>query len=167
MVVIGVDCGVHGAIAAMSGSGVLLAVADMPTVSVRVGKSQRDRINASALAHLIRDWEPSHAAIERIAPRPTDTPMTAGYLMQAAGVVEGVLCALGIPTTMVETSAWRKAAGIKLAPDMDYRARKEASRVRAIQLFPLQHALFARKGDSDRAEAALVAHWLVQRERGR
>jgi len=166
MTVIGVDPGVHGAIALMSGDGRLLAVADMPTVSVRIGKTQRDRINGAALAQTLRDWSPAHAAVERIAPRPTDTPMTAGYLCFAAGIVEGVISALGIPMTLAGTGDWRKAAGIKLSPDMDYKSRKEASRLRALQLFPMQAAMFARKLDSDRAESALIAHWLVQRGRG-
>jgi crossover junction endodeoxyribonuclease RuvC len=162
----GVDAGVGGALALFGEDGRLLAVADMPATSVRVGKTQRTRINAAALAQLLRDWEVGHAAVEAVRPRPTDTPMTAGYLMGAHDMVLGVLAGVGVPFTPVETRAWRTAADIKLRGDMSYGDRKEASRLRALQLFPLQAAYFARKKDSDRAEAALVGRWLLGRERG-
>lgn len=160
----GIDPGVSGALALFDGPR-LVAVADMPTVSVRIGKTQRARINGAGLAQLLRDWEVGHAAVETVRPRPTDTPMTAAYLVGAHDRVLGVLEALGIPYTPVETKAWRRAAGITLHPDMTYQQRKEASRIRALQLFPLQAEKFARKRDSDRAEAALIGWWLVQRGR--
>lgn len=169
--IVGIDPGARGALALFDGAR-LAAVADMPTVSVRVGKTQRARVNAAELARILRDWAPDHAAVEHVAPRggPVDrggdTPMTAGYLMLAAGVVEGVLAALGIPVTPVDARVWRKAAGITLASGMSYQDRKEASRQRALQLFPVQAGYFARKMDSDRAEAALIGRWLLGRERG-
>ena len=89
--------------------------------------------------------------------------MTAGYLMQSAGIVDGVLAALGVAMTYVETRSWRREAGVKLAQGMDYPSRKEASRLRAIQLFPMQAGCFARKRDADRAEAALIGWWMVMR----
>ncbi len=168
--IVGIDPGATGALAIFDGTR-LMAAADMPSVSVRVNGTQRARVNAPGLVQLLRDWGPSHAAVERVAPRggPVekggDTPMTAGYLMNAAGIVEGVLAGLGIPLTFVDTRDWRRAADITLHSDMDYAARKEASRARALQLFPLRAADFARKKDSDRAEAALIGWWLVQRGR--
>jgi crossover junction endodeoxyribonuclease RuvC len=161
----GVDAGVGGALSLFGPDDRLMAVADMPTTSVRVGKTQRHRINGALLAQLLRDWEVGHAAVEAVRPRPTDTPVTAAYLVGAHDRVLGVLEALGIPYTPVESRAWRATAGIKLGPTMVYRDRKEASRLRALQLFPLQAAYFARKKDSDRAEAALIGWWLVQKER--
>ena len=168
MTVIGVDPGVTGALALFGDDGALIDAVDMPSTSVRVGKTQRNRINGPALAALLREWKPSHAAVEKVAPRGGDvkkggdTAMTAGALMQAAGTVDGVLAGLGIPMSYVETRAWRTAASIKTAPGMSYQDRKEASRLRALQLFPSQAAMFARKKDSDRAEAAMVGLWLLQ-----
>lgn len=176
MNIVGVDPGVGGGLALFHGAR-LMAVADMPTVSVRVGKTQRNRVDVAGLARILRDWEVGHAAVERVAPRNGivtkdgkvikrgDTPMTAGYLMESYGIVHGVLVALGIPVTVCETQAWRKAGGVKTQPGMSHPDRKEASRQRALQLFPMQAAYFARKKDSDRAESALVGWWLVQKER--
>ena len=169
MTVIGVDPGVTGALALFGDDGALIDAVDMPSTSVRVGKTQRNRINGPALAALLREWKPSHAAVERVAPRGGDvrkggdTAMTAGYLMQAAGTVDGVLAGLAIPVSYAETKEWRKASDITTGPGMTYKDRKEASRQRALQLYPAQAALFARKKDSDRAEAALVGRWLLAR----
>ena len=178
MSIVGIDCGVKGALAYFEADGRLMAVADMPVTMVRVGGSDRPRINAAVLSNILRDWAPGHASVEHVHPRNSivmkdgkvikrgDTPMTAGYLMQAAGTVDGVLAALGIPMTYVETAAWRKAGGVVLPKGTDYEGRKEASRRRALQLFPMQAAYFSRVKDRDRAEAALIGWWLVQRGRG-
>lgn len=157
--IVGCDPGVSGALAFLRGDGKLLAVRDMPTFSVRVGRTQRQRVDAAGLATLLREFHCDHAAVERVSPRATDTPITAGYLLHAAGVVEGVLAAVGIPVTMVDPSAWRRAVGASGSPGMAYRDRKEVSRRRAIQLYPEQAAWFARVLDADRAEAALIGRW--------
>lgn len=168
--IVGIDPGTQGGLALFDGPRLMVA-APMPTVSVRVNGSQRPRINAAELARILRDWAPTHAAVEHVAPRggPVDkggdTPITAGYLMHAAGIVDGVLAALAIPVTMVETRAWRRAADITTDAGMTYADRKEASRLRALQLFPLRACDFAHKKDADRAEAALIGWWLVQRGR--
>lgn len=170
----GIDCGVNGALALFGDDGALLQAVDMPSTSVRVGKTQRNRINGPALAALLREWKPSHAAVERVSPRggPVkhpdgkrggDTPMTAGALMQAAGTVDGVLAGLAIPVSYVETKEWRKSAGIKTHPGMDYDDRKEASRQWALQRYPAKAELFRFKLHADRAEAAAIGRWLLAR----
>jgi len=52
--------------------------------------------------------------------------------------------------TIIEPSVWKKFHHL---PGKD----KEAARQRALQLFPGAHALFSRKKDHQRAEAALIA----------
>jgi Large polyvalent protein associated domain 29 len=54
-----------------------------------------------------------------------------------------------IPMTLVEASTWKRRLHL---PGKD----KEAARQRALQLFPSQHALLARKKDHGRAGAALL-----------
>ena len=59
-----------------------------------------------------------------------------------------------IPLTIIEPTAWKKFHGLR-------GGEKEASRQRALMLFPSAHALLARKKDHGRAEAALIALSLV------
>jgi hypothetical protein len=55
-----------------------------------------------------------------------------------------------MPLTIIEPTAWKKIHNLR-------GSEKEASRQRALQLFPSAHALLARKKDHGRAEAALIA----------
>ena len=65
------------------------------------------------------------------------------------GVVLGVLGALQVPVRLVTPRTWKEAAG--LGKD------KNASRQRAVELWPHCSLLFARVKDDGRAEAALIA----------
>jgi crossover junction endodeoxyribonuclease RuvC len=60
-----------------------------------------------------------------------------------------VVALCSIPLILVEASAWKKQLRL---PGKD----KEAARQKALQLFPAQHVLLARKRDHGRAEAALL-----------
>lgn len=72
----------------------------------------------------------------------------------AAGQIVGVIDALSIPVIWVSPSVWKRS--FMLGKD------KEFSRVKAIEAFPDMRALFARKKDHGRAEAALIALWGYQ-----
>lgn len=159
--IVGVDPGVNGAMAWRDG-GRLAHVADMPTVSIKRGAGTRQRVNAALLAGLLREWPADEAAVEAVLPRPDDTPMTAGYLMEALGIVLGVLGTLAVPVTLVAPQVWRRGMMVSLPAGSSYAQRKEASRQRALQLYPAGERWFRRKGDCDRAEAALIAGWLAQ-----
>lgn len=172
-VLLGVDPGVSGALAWFDGRAIV-HIADMPTVAVQRGDGQRERVNCALLADLLRSRPVTEACVERVSPRPGkkdkdgrtivhgDTPMTAGYLMQAFGNVEGVLATLGIAVTFVDPQVWRRGMGVSLPSGASRTERKEASRLRALELFPGAAEWFRRKKDSDRAEAALVAAWLAK-----
>ena len=64
--------------------------------------------------------------------------------------LEATIQLLEVPMTIVEPSVWKKFHQLRGGD-------KEAARQRALQLFPAAHALFARKKDHQRAEAALIA----------
>lgn len=171
--ILGVDPGVAGALAWFE-AGRIVHVEDLPTVIVERGGSRRQRLNCALLAELLRRLPADEACVEEVAPRPArrdkhgntvahgDTPMTAGYLMQAFGNVEGVLATLGIPTTFVDPKQWRRAMGASAPAGADYRTRKEASRLRALELYPSAAEFFRLRTRPDRAEAALIAGWRAQ-----
>ena len=69
---------------------------------------------------------------------------------RAVGSLETVVACSDIPYSIIEPAVWKKLHHL---PGKD----KEAARQRALQLFPAAHALFARKKDHQRAEAALIA----------
>ena len=166
MRICGIDPGVTGALALLDSDGSLLEVADIPTLEVQRGKTRRHRIDAVMLAALLREWAPDHAVVEALNPRPSDGANSgraahAAELMRAAGIVEGVIAALGIPSTGVQPITWRRAMLCRgpVGDTAQARAgRKEASRQRAIALWPATAPKFL-KTRPDRAEACLIARW--------
>jgi hypothetical protein len=59
------------------------------------------------------------------------------------------------PSTYVTPATWTKAVGRV--------AGKDASRMRAMELFPSKADLFKRAKDDGRADAALIAYWYLMK----
>ena len=69
---------------------------------------------------------------------------------RAAGAVDGVLGALGVPVTYLTPQAWKRAAGL-IGKD------KDAARGRAVQIWPAWRALDKKGEGQALADAALIA----------
>lgn len=148
--IVGVDIGATGALALLSPDGALVAVEDMPIL--HDGPAGRRAVNAALLADVIRRFAAIAAYVEHVGARPGEAASGAFAFGRSRGVVEGVLGSLGIPVTMIAPTVWKRHAGI--APG---RENKDSARAAAIARWPAHAALFGRKSDVDRAEAALIA----------
>jgi crossover junction endodeoxyribonuclease RuvC len=150
MRVLGVDPGVHGGLAIVDiDNGVapeIVAIIDIPTV----GLGAKERIDVHAAAAWIQAHRPDHAVIERAQAMPKQGASSGFKYGRAVGALEAVIACCEIPMTIIEPTAWKKFHGLR-------GGEKEASRQRALMLFPAAHALLARKMDHGRAEAALIA----------
>jgi crossover junction endodeoxyribonuclease RuvC len=126
----------------------LIDTIDIPTV----GAGAKERVDVLA----VRDWllrhAPQHAAIERGQAMPKQGASSGFKYGRAIGAIEAAITLCEIPLTIIEPTAWKKFHGLQGCG-----GDKEASRQRALQLFPSAHALLARKKDHGRAEAALIA----------
>ncbi len=151
--ILGIDCGARGAIAWLSLTGELLAVEDMPAAAVTIGGKDRMRVSAPMLAALIRETMPTAAFVEKVGAMPGQGTASMFSFGFSAGLVDGVLAGLGIPTTYVTPQSWKRAAGLT--------SDKSAVRLRAAQLWPDMARHFARVKDDGRAEAALIARFGV------
>ena len=145
----GIDPGLSGAIAFFTPDKGLLIVHDMPTVEVTRNGKKKNEINAYALASLFPVVATDEAVLERVGAMPGQGVTSVFSFGRSVGIVEGVLAALSISVTIVSPQAWQKAAGV--------RGGKDGSRLRASELFPNYAALFSRKKDDGRADAALMA----------
>lgn len=147
MSILGIDPGLTGAIAIVNADGFI--VEDMPVMANGTSAKVRNVVNAAELARVLRPHADRIrvAYVERVSTMPGQGVASQGSLMHSAGVVEGVLAALGISLVLVTPGKWKKAMG--LAND------KEASRALAQRLFP--DAPLGRKKDHGRAEALLIA----------
>jgi len=152
-VTLGIDCGLNGAIATLV-DGQLLYVHDMPTLTVDINKKSKRQVSPQLLAEIIGNLKPDQAIVERPAARPGQGVTAMFGFGRSLGVVEGVLAALNVPVTYVAPATWTKAMGKA--------AGKDASRQRAIELFPAMSEHFKRVKDDGRAEATLIAMWGIR-----
>jgi hypothetical protein len=76
--VLGIDPGASGALALVDHTpwrGIrLISLHDMPTVEETVSGKRRQRVDAGALAALIRNLDPDEIALEKVGPRPAPQP---------------------------------------------------------------------------------------------
>ena len=151
--IIGIDCGLNGAIALLE-NGKLVSVHDMPTLTIESNKKAKRQVSAPMLAAIIGQIKPDHAYVEKPASRPGQSVVAMFGFGRSLGVVEGVLAALQVPCTYVAPATWTKAMGKAQG--------KDASRHRAMELFPEHQQLFKRVMDDGRAEASLIAVWGIR-----
>jgi crossover junction endodeoxyribonuclease RuvC len=147
--ILGIDPGLTGALAVVetiNGVPTLVDATDMPIT----GTGAKARLDVIATAAWIANHAPSMAYIERAQAFPGQGRSSTFVYGRVAGAVEAAVSLCRIPMTLVEAAGWKRELRL---PGKN----KEAARQRALQLFPQQHALFARKRDHNRAEAALIA----------
>ena len=145
---IGIDPGCSGAIVVMDQRWNLIEWDQMPTI--KVGKSSR--VNAAALADMLRDFDDGEAYVEQVGAMPGQGVSSMFSFGHAAGVVAGVLGALLIPVTLVTPQSWKKRAAL-------IGQGKDAARTRAIQLWPAWRDLDLKGKGQALADAALIARF--------
>jgi len=153
MKIAGIDPGLSGAVCIFDVDKGILTILDMPTVEVKSGKTMKRRLSEPMLAELLRPHEIDHVALEQVGAMPKQGVASTFNFGQTYGAIRGVLAGLRIPVTMVAPAKWTR--------DMKVTGGKDANRQRAAQLFPAYAASFSRAKDDGRADAALLAHWLV------
>lgn len=95
--ILGIDIGVKGAIARLTPDGELFDVFDIPCLND--GPAGRRNVNGPLLAEIIAQSHASRAYIELVGVRPGEGAVGAFSFGRSRGVVEGVVAALGVPTT--------------------------------------------------------------------
>jgi len=148
---IGIDPGLAGAIAVLDAHGTLEALADTPTLTLKVQRGTRQVYDVPGMAALLRPYggQQCHVYIEESQPMPgqgTRSMFTIGF---GYGLWIGLLTTLALPYTPIRPGIWKRTLG--LGKD------KEAARVRAMQLYP--GADLRRKRDHGRAEALLLVSY--------
>lgn len=149
--VVGIDPGLNGALAWVSGTGELVEVEDMPLVD--------NEVNAKLLANLIVGYGRLECAVvERQQSMPKQGVASSFKTGVGYGIIIGVLAALDVPTYFLSPTQWKKV--LHLSKD------KEMSRAKALERWPKDAFYFKLKKHEGRAEAALLAvAWLQSEER--
>jgi crossover junction endodeoxyribonuclease RuvC len=150
MRVLGIDPGIRGGCAIVmvkdGAAPTLIDAIDIPVTGI----GAKERVNGLALCAWIRRHQPDLALIERGQAMPKQGASSGFKYGRATGALEAVLACCELPMEIIEPTRWKKLHHLR-------GSEKEASRQRALQLFPAAHALFSRKMDHGRAEATLIA----------
>ena len=152
---IGIDPGLDGAVAALP----VGVIRDTPTVVVAGKGNKRTYLvpmmvqQLRALAYEANDNGEVHVVLERIHAMPGQGVRSMFSMGHGLGLWEGILTALEIPFEFVTPQRWKKAMMDGTGKD------KNASRVKAAQLFPDMAEHLTRKKDHGRADALLLAEY--------
>lgn len=153
MLVIGIDPGIGGAIAAVSDEGHIAWLHDMPIRDSGKRNRKASEIDGARLAHLLAPYvmQVRVTLVEEVHAMPGQGVSSMLSLGDSRGCIRGVLEALGMSVVRIEPRAWKASYGL-------LRAEKEASRALAIRLYPRCTEL-GLKRHHGRAEALLLARY--------
>jgi crossover junction endodeoxyribonuclease RuvC len=153
MIVLGIDPGVHGALAWLdTDTRRIVRVIDMPTVKATRGKSAMD-VDGRLFGGWVDAYHPHRAVVEQVSSRPRQAGQFA--FGTNYGRILGVLECLSIPIQHASPQKWKQEMGL--------RGQDKSMSVRlAVELFPTCARLFHGErgaGLDGRAEAALLAYY--------
>lgn len=141
--IIGIDPGLDGGIAILSGSSIEL-LESIPTESK--GGFIKRQVDAQKLSNILRVYPDAICYLEGVASRPGQGVASVFSFGDTYGTIRGVLGALNIPTYTVIPSRWKKELKI---------SSKEDSLKASKDLFNVPF----KKKDHNIAEALLIAYY--------
>tara|TARA_B100000242_G_C43031038_1_gene480340 strand:+ start:895 stop:1389 length:495 start_codon:yes stop_codon:yes gene_type:complete len=153
MLVIGIDPGISGSICFLN-DGEISEVIEMPIMTD--GKKNKKQVNGSQvyneLIKRIKGFEKNQirVVIEHVSAMPGQGVTSMFNFGQSFGILKGICTAMQLPMFFVRPNKWKKYFNL-------LNSQKDASRTRAIEIFPYFSSQLSRKKDSNKADAILIA----------
>ena len=153
MLIIGIDPGISGSICFFQ-DGKILDVIEMPTMTE--GKKNKKQVNGAQVYNEILkkiDKIEKHnvrVIIEKVSAMPGQGVTSMFNFGQSFGILKGICSAMQLPLYYVRPAKWKKYFGL-------INSEKDASRTRAIEMFPNFSSQLSKKKDSNKADAILIA----------
>ncbi len=155
MLTLGIDPGLHGALALVDGDGMAELVADLPAIrDNRLAWIDGGELQSMLLGAL--HGRPCRAVVERVSAMPRQGIASAFTFGAGLGSILATLQTLHLPIDLVTAAEWKRALGLS--------SDKRASLDKARLLFPGVDLSLAKH--ADRAEACLIAHFALTRRTG-
>ena len=158
MLIIGIDPGISGSICFFK-DGKILDVIEMPTMTE--GKKNKRQVNGSQIYNEILkrlDKIESHqikVIIEQVSAMPGQGVTSMFNFGQSFGILKGICSAMQLPMYFVRPAKWKKYYNL-------INSEKDASRTRAIEIFPNFSSQLSKKKDSNKADAILIASFFYE-----
>ena len=153
MLIIGIDPGISGSICFLD-NGKILDVIEMPIMTD--GKKNKKQVNGSQvyneISKRINQFEKNQirVVIEHVSAMPGQGVTSMFNFGQSFGILKGICTAMQLPMYFVRPTKWKKYFSL-------LNSEKDASRTRAIEIFPYFSSQLSRKKDSNKADAILIA----------
>ena len=153
MLIIGIDPGISGSISFLD-DGKILDVIEMPIMTD--GKKNKKQVNGSQvyneITKRIKQFEKNQirVVIEHVSAMPGQGVTSMFNFGQSFGILKGICTAMQLPMYFVRPTKWKKYFNL-------LNSEKDASRTRAIEIFPYFSSQLSRKKDSNKADAILIA----------
>ena len=158
MLVIGIDPGISGSICFFQ-NGKIIDVLEMPTMTE--GTKNKKQVNGSQIFNEISerikklDKRDIRVIIEQVSAMPGQGVTSMFNFGQSFGILKGICSAMQLPMYFVRPAKWKKYFNL-------INSEKDASRTRAIEIFPYFSGQLSRKKDSNKADAILIASFYYE-----
>ena len=153
MLIIGIDPGISGSICFFE-DGKILDVIEMPTMNE--GKKNKRQVNGAQIYNEITDRinklqkKDVRVVVEQVSAMPGQGVTSMFNFGQSFGIIKGICSAMQLPLYFVRPTKWKKYFNL-------IKSEKDASRTRAIEIFPYFSSQLSKKKDSNKADAILIA----------
>ena len=155
MLIIGIDPGISGSICFFE-DGKILDVIEMPTMIE--GKKNKRQVNGSQIYNEISkriqhtDKINIKVIVEQVSAMPGQGVTSMFNFGQSFGILKGICSAMQLSMYFVRPAKWKKYFNL-------INSEKDASRTRAIEIFPYFSSNLSKKKDSNKADAILIASY--------
>ena len=158
MLIIGIDPGISGSICFFE-DGKILDVLEMPTMTD--GKKNKKQVNGAQIYNEIStkisgiEKQNLRVIIEHVSAMPGQGVTSMFNFGQSFGILKGICSAMQLPMYFVRPAKWKKYFGL-------IKSEKDASRTKAIEMFPYFSSQLSKKKDSNKADAILIASFYYE-----
>ena len=158
MLIIGIDPGISGSICFFE-NGKVIDIVEMP--SMAEGKKNKKQVNGSQIYNEISSRIKKinkgdiKVVIEQVSAMPGQGVTSMFNFGQSFGVLKGVCSAMQLSVYFVRPAKWKKYFNL-------INSEKDASRTKAIEIFPYISSQLSKKKDANKADAILLASFFFE-----
>ena len=157
MLIIGIDPGISGSICFFE-DGKIIEVIEMPVMTE--GKKNKKQVNGAQiynefLKRINNKDDDVRVVIEQVSAMPGQGVTSMFNFGQSYGILKGICSAMQLPMFFIRPSKWKKYFNL-------INSQKDASRTRAIEIFPYFSSQLSKKKDANKADAILIASFYYE-----
>ena len=158
MLIIAIDPGISGSLCFFE-EGKIIDIVEMPNMAA--GKKNKRQVNGAQIYNeislRIKNFQKENikVVIEQVSAMPGQGVTSMFNFGQSFGVLKGICSAMQLPMYFVRPAKWKKYFNL-------INTKKDASRTKAIEIFPYISAQLSKKKYSNKADAILLASFFFE-----